>query len=121
MPPTDVSQTRMARLAGAGYREVALSSLPLVDQIAAFANADSVIGLHGAGLIHFAFTPPGARLLEILPQSYAIPTLYVLAAGLGGEYLSYVTDQIVPGSHPSLDDVAVDVGDFAERCRDFLA
>jgi capsular polysaccharide biosynthesis protein len=111
----------LARLADAGFREVALSSLPLVDQIATFANADSVIGLHGAGLIHFAFTPPGARLLEILPQSYAIPTLYVLAAGLGGEYLSYVTDQIVPGTHPSFDDVAMDVDDFAERCRSFLA
>jgi len=110
-----------ARLARAGYREVALSSLPLVDQIATFTNADSVVGLHGAGLIHFAFTPERARLLEILPQSYAIPTLYLLAAGLDAEYLSYVTDLVIPGSHASFDDVAIDVADFTTRCQEFLA
>jgi len=71
------------RLSRTGYREVVLSEMPLVEQIATFASASRVVAVHGAGLVHFAFTPPGARLLEILPKSYAIPTLYMLAAGIG--------------------------------------
>lgn len=111
----------LARLAGDGYREVVLSELPLVEQVATFARARRVIGAHGAGLVHFAFSPPGARLLEILPESYGLPGHYVIAAGLGNDYLSYVAEQVVPGINVSFDDVVVDVDDFDARCRDFYA
>lgn len=107
------------RLAQVGYREVLLSEMPLVEQIATFASASRVVAVHGAGLIHFAFTPPGARLLEILPRSYAIPTLYMLAAGMGNEYLSYVAERVVPAANPAFDDIEIDVADFEARCRDF--
>ncbi|HEX6442483.1 MAG TPA: glycosyltransferase 61 family protein [Stellaceae bacterium] len=107
------------RLARAGYREVVLSEMPLAEQIATFASASRVVAVHGAGLIHFAFTPPGARLLEILPKSYAIPTLYMLAAGMGGEYLSYVAERVIPAAEPAFDDIEIDVDDFEARCRDF--
>jgi capsular polysaccharide biosynthesis protein/SAM-dependent methyltransferase len=108
-----------ARLAKAGYREVLLSEMPLAEQIATFASASRVVAVHGAGLIHFAFTPPGARLLEILPKSYAIPTLYMLAAGMGREYLSYVAERVVAAADPAFDDIEIDVDDFEARCRDF--
>ena len=107
------------RLARVGYREVLLSEMPLSEQIATFASARRVVAVHGAGLIHFAFTPPGARLLEILPKSYAIPTLYMLAAGMGSEYLSYVAERVIPGANPAFDDVEIDVDDFEARCREF--
>jgi capsular polysaccharide biosynthesis protein len=110
----------VSRLRKAGYREIVLSTMPLAEQIAIFATASRVIGLHGAGLVHFAFTPPGARMLEILPASYAIPTPYILAAGMGGEYLSYVAEDVVLGPNPALDDVRIDVDDFEARCRDFF-
>ena len=110
-----------ARLAKAGYREVLLSQMPLSEQIATFASAGRVVAVHGAGLIHFAFTPPGARLLEILPKSYAIPTLYMLAAGIGSEYLSYVAERVISAADPAFDDIEIDVDDFEARCRDFYA
>jgi len=106
-------------LAKAGYREVLLSEMPLAEQIATFASASRVVAVHGAGLIHFAFTPPGARLLEILPKSYAIPTLYMLAAGMGREYLSYVAERVAAAADPAFDDIEIDVDDFEARCRDF--
>jgi capsular polysaccharide biosynthesis protein len=109
----------VSRLRKAGYREIVLSTMPLAAQIATFASASRVVGLHGAGLVHFAFTPPGARMLEILPASYAIPTPYILAAGMGGEYLSYVAEDVVLGPNPALDDVRIDVEDFEARCREF--
>ena len=109
----------MALLGRSGYRELVLSGLPLIEQIATIARAKRLVGVHGAGLIHFAFSPPGARLLEILPKSYAIPGYPILAAGLGNDYLSYVAEQVIPGINPSFDDITIDIADFERCCRDF--
>jgi hypothetical protein len=57
--------------------------------------------------------------LEILPKSYAIPTLYMLAAGMGREYLSYVAERVAAAADPAFDDIEIDVDDFEARCRDF--
>jgi capsular polysaccharide biosynthesis protein len=111
----------MSCLEQSGYRRIVLSELPLVEQIATVARAKRVIGLHGAGLTHFAFSAAGSRLLEILPSSYGMLSFYIYAGGLGADYLTYVADRIVPGIDPSFDDVEIDVADFAARCRGFYA
>src|SRR5262249_17494431 len=89
----------MAHLAQYGYREVVLSGLPLIEQIKIFSSASRVISMHGAGLVNIAFSPRGARLVEILPKTWGMAGFYMISAGLSNDYLSYVTNDIVPASH----------------------
>jgi len=109
-----------AALALLGYEPVSLSGLPAPRQIALFAGASHIVALHGAGLANIVFADPAATLVEIFPASYGTAAYYVLAAGLGMTYASYISDRITPGLRPQLDDISVDVPDFLARCRHLL-
>ena len=103
-----------------GYRRVTLAGRSLSEQIALFARASRVLGAHGAGLANFAFAPHGARLLELFPNSYGMATYYVLAAGQGNSYTSYVAKDVVRGSRSQTDDFRLDVTDFMRCCAALL-
>ncbi len=110
----------MEALAPLGYRRVTLAGRTLAQQVALFARATHVLGAHGAGLSNFAFAPRGARLLEIFPRSYGTPAFYVLAAGQGNPYATYVAAEVIPGDRTQTDDIRLDVGDFLRCCRHLL-
>ncbi len=105
----------MGVLAKAGYRKIVLSENALSTQVALFAGASHVIGLHGAGLSHVVFLAQDGQVIEIFPATYGMPTYYVLTAGLENKYASYVGQKIVPASSNQLDDVVIDAAEF-ERC-----
>jgi len=48
-----------------GFHIMHPGQLSLAEQIAIVRNAELIIGPHGAGLTNCAFSPPGAKLLEI--------------------------------------------------------
>ncbi len=110
----------LALLAPLGYRMVTLGGLKVAEQAALFARASHVVGLHGAGLANFAFAPAGAQLVEIFPDSYGTPAYYVLAAGQGNPYASYVARSVPSARRSQLDDVSVDIADFAACCVGLL-
>ena len=110
----------VAHLTAAGFQSVALSELPLVEQIALFASASHVVGMHGAGLANIAFAPAGARLIEILSRRYLAGCYFGLAESVGAEYLGFVADQVIPGPAPHLDDLIVDIDEFAAKTEDSL-
>jgi capsular polysaccharide biosynthesis protein len=110
----------MRVLAPLGYHSVTLSGRSVAEQAALFAGASRVVGPHGAGLTNIVFAPPGARLLEILPRSYGTPAFYLLAAGGGVEYASYVAADVRPGGRDQVDDVVIDLADFVRCCGALL-
>lgn len=110
----------MRLLAPLGYEKVTLSERGLAEQVALFAGAERIIGLHGAGLSGIVFAPARAHLLEILPASYGMPSFYVLSASRGLGYATYIAHDVRPGSRTQLDDVVIDVGDFRRRCGALL-
>ena len=58
------------------------------------------------------------RYNEVKPLLAAIAT--VPALRFESRFLTgYVAEQTVPGPDPSFDDVAIDIDDFAARCRTF--
>jgi capsular polysaccharide biosynthesis protein len=69
-----------------GFTGVTLEHLPWAEQIGLFANAKAVVGLHGAGLANLVFSPPGTRVVEILPSVWQNPCFANLAARIGATY-----------------------------------
>lgn len=112
--------TLMAALAPAGFSRVTLAGRGLAEQVALFSRATLIVGAHGAGLANVVFAPAGARLLEMFPASYGMPSYAVLAAGQGVDYASYVATDVVRGERPQTDDFRIDVEDFWRCCGGFL-
>lgn len=54
-------------LAGWGFEPVTLELLPVAEQIRLFAEADWVVGAHGAGFANLVFSSPGGRVVEFAP------------------------------------------------------
>lgn len=107
-------------LALRGYRRVSMADLPVAKQIAAFASASHIVAPHGAALANVVFCDPSTTLVEMFPASYGTAAYYVLAAGLGLTYASYISHTIKPGSRTQLDDITLDVDDFLARCGALL-
>jgi capsular polysaccharide biosynthesis protein len=110
----------IASLEPLGYETVSLAGMPPVRQIATFGCASHIVAPHGAGLANIVFADPATTLVEIFPATYGTAAYYVLAAGLGMTYASYISHGITPGSRAQLDDMTVDIPDFLARCRDLL-
>jgi hypothetical protein len=84
-------------LAARGFQVVALSGLTLAEQMALFASAECVAGVHGAGLANVIFSPPGLKILEILPQMVASPAYWYLCHAAGHHYHALVaSDPEIP-------------------------
>ena len=48
-----------------GFESITLSEHTFQQQVKIFENADSIVGLHGAGFANIVFSKPGTKLLEI--------------------------------------------------------
>jgi hypothetical protein len=75
-----------------GFEILNVEELTLDEQIATFAAAAYVAGVHGAGLTNILFSPPGLRVLEILPPMVATHAYWRLSHGLGHHYHALVAD-----------------------------
>ncbi|KAJ3003056.1 UNVERIFIED_CONTAM: hypothetical protein HDU68_005891 [Siphonaria sp. JEL0065] len=68
----------------------------LLEQVAIFAKARVVVGSHGAGLVNFVFTQPGAAMVMVPMNPHVEFCFGHLVAALGG--IHYVVSKI-PGAH----------------------
>jgi capsular polysaccharide biosynthesis protein len=73
-------------LTARGFATVAPGRLPLKEQAALFAQAEAIVGAHGAGLTNILFAPHGARVVEIFPADKVKNTYFLLAKSLGQNY-----------------------------------
>ncbi len=110
----------IASLVPLGYQAVTLVEMPMTQQIATFAFASHIVGPHGAGLANIVFAHRTTTLVEIFPSTYGTAAYYVLAAGLGMTYASYISTSVLPASRTQLDDMYIDIADFLARCRHLL-
>lgn len=60
-------------------RVVLLEELSWVEQVSIFKGAKLIVGIHGAGLSNAVFSPPGAKLVELMDASYPNVCFEVLA------------------------------------------
>ena len=69
-----------------GFQSVQLETLTFQEQYTALANAEAVVGVHGAGLANILFCQPGTPVIEILPPRYATPAFWYAAGHCGLPY-----------------------------------
>ncbi len=75
-----------------GFVSILPGRMPVAEQIALFARARAVVGLHGAALTNIAFCAPGTPVLEIFAPGYGTPAFGLIAAAVGLPYASYVAE-----------------------------
>ncbi len=81
----------------AGFVPVTLSGRSVAEQVALFARAEAVIGLHGAGLANTVFCGAGSSVLEIFTPIFGNACFGLLAASNGLRHATYVAE---PGRWP---------------------
>jgi capsular polysaccharide biosynthesis protein len=70
-------------LAPLGFEPLCLETLPVREQLEAFAAAAVVVGVHGAGLTNLVACRPGATVLELLPGEGPFNHYFLMASVLG--------------------------------------
>jgi capsular polysaccharide biosynthesis protein len=88
-----------------GFSEVSAEGLSASEQIALFAQADAVIGVHGAGLANAVFCAPGALLGELQPERReGLQLLYWNVAAISGlRYIRIVCKSLTRRLHSDLE------------------
>jgi capsular polysaccharide biosynthesis protein len=96
-----------------GFSVVEGSRLSFAEQVELYADAEIVVGIHGAGLTNFMFAPPQAVIIEALDPEHNNPCYYLLSASLDQRYWCfYGENQSVRRGQPvkkGYDDIAVPV------------
>ncbi len=96
------------------------------ENIHAFAEAELVVGPHGAGLANVVFCPPGAQLLEFVPGDRPFPYFYSAASAAGMGYRAMLTSALLPAGReytrlPSDEPQRVDVARMAQEVEAMIA
>ncbi|MDR2174433.1 MAG: glycosyltransferase family 61 protein [Synergistaceae bacterium] len=95
-----------------GFTVIHSENLSIREQIAAFANAEMVVGLHGAGLANCVLCPPHASVLEIYPQYYRDASLRALISAMNLRYFYMVGETSDTSMPPQQENVCVDPEKF---------
>jgi capsular polysaccharide biosynthesis protein len=64
-----------------------------------FAEAELIVGAHGAGLADVAFCARGTKVLEFVPETNCYPYFYSIAVNSGCEYSAIVARTVDPKAH----------------------
>jgi hypothetical protein len=92
-----------------GFERLVPSDHSFAEQVRRFANAEVVLGPHGAGLTNMIFAP-GTTLVELF-GSYRNACFFALARGMGHGYVSVTC-------RPSGDDMVADVSKLESLIRE---
>jgi capsular polysaccharide biosynthesis protein len=95
-----------------GFEIVVPGALTYAEQVRLLAEADIIIGPHGAGLTNIGFASPSARFVEIHPSDYGQPTFVHLALSRGQRTHCYFVEA-TSGTRQSAQ-MRIDVGAFLE-------
>jgi len=82
-----------------GFTPIVPEKMSLVETIQAFAQAQIIVGPHGAGMANMIFMQPGGRVWEWNNPDSTPITYCVLAQNLNHDYYYYFADAIVDDHH----------------------
>lgn len=103
-------------LAPHGFESVRPEDHSVAEQARMFAEAEVIVGVHGAALSNLVFCSPGARVLGLLPADFVDPVFWAITTELRDVEFRYLLG-VGPGPVPGermwgvTSDFAVDLGD----------
>ena len=80
----------LAALNPLGFESIDPGALSPAEQVRAFAEAECIVGPHGAGLTNLAFAPPGAAVVELFARDYVNECFWALATTVEGLRYRYL-------------------------------
>ena len=108
-----------------GFQVVEGSTLSLKQKIELFADAEVILGVHGAGLANLIFAPRGSIVVEIYDPEHLTPSNYLLSASLEQRYWALVGEnESTRQSKPvrkGYDDVSVRVDELMQTLQAALS
>ena len=99
----------VACLAQYGFQKVELESMPFLDQVRLFHQAEVIVAPHGAALANIVFSPPGTKVIELQP--WKLQDLFFSlsrSAGLDYYYLKSSTGPSDPANNQQ--QITIDLG-----------
>jgi capsular polysaccharide biosynthesis protein len=99
----------LAALEPLGFEMVDPGAMAPAAQVRAFAEAECVVGPHGAGLTNIAFAPEGAAVVELFARDYVNECFWALASTVEGLRYRYVVGDGTPSRSRRNGGVASDV------------
>lgn len=100
-----------------GFQSVRLQGMPVPQQAALFASAETVVAPHGAGLTNLVFCAPGTRVIELITPAHVRAVYWQLAACVKLRYC-YLKCSLYEGRDAHPQDITVDC-DLLQRALDF--
>lgn len=108
------------RLSDLGFEKHILTDYSIKEQIQLFAHADTVVGVHGAGLTNSLFANQ-TSIFEIIPSTWIWHDFYCMSEQLGFSYDFYRATQNIEGNEPKRDDnIVIDVDTVINRISRLL-
>jgi capsular polysaccharide biosynthesis protein len=98
----------LAALQPLGFKVVDPGTLSVAEQVRHFAEAEIVVGAHGAGL-NVAFCPPGTAVVELFPRDYVNVCYWKLVSTVEGLRYRYLVSDSPPGQRCQQAGVASDI------------
>jgi hypothetical protein len=96
-----------------GFERVVLERLPFAEEVRLLAQAEVIVGNHGAGLTHLAWMAAGTRALELRRRGDAANNCYYsLASALDIDYYYLLCEATDPAADTHVADLVVDVPAF---------
>lgn len=95
-----------------GFEIVHCHNLPFAAQAQLFAQAEVVVGSHGAGLTNLLFAPPGTLCVELLNERIAGKFYWLLASALNHRYGCWAGRAIGDPQVGAMSDFVVDLPPF---------
>ncbi len=99
----------LAALSPYAFETVDPGALSVAEQVRIFAEAEIVVGAHGAALTNLVFCPAGAAVVELFPPDYVNVCYWSLAWAVGGLRYRYLVGDGWPKKPRPMLGVASDV------------
>jgi hypothetical protein len=101
----------MRALEKQGFVSVEAHGLTVAEQVELFANADVIVGVHGAAMTNVLFAPAGTPVIEILDPMHVVGCYYALSASLRQRYWYLFGENSAAGegraSRKGYDDISI--------------
>ena len=111
----------LAVLEPLGFEAIDPGALAPAEQVRAFAEAECVVGPHGAGLTNLAFAPRGAAVVELFARDYVNECFWALASTVEGLRYRYLVGDGTPSRSRRNRGVASDITVDPIQVRRLLA